>query len=260
MSDAGFFDLAAPLLGRIDVVLAIALPALARVLLYAVLAAWLGMWLYARLSPQRRLQALRRRLRASQQRMLDDDIAFGELLRRSGHSLRLGGAQVWMTLWPSLLVAVPLLFLLSWMSNRFDSVHPIPGTIVAVCVEPLAAAANLHARGLEWSKGVDNAGCRPVAWPRSDAGAALVANGVVLIELPLAEPISVIHQRRWWNRAFGNPLGYLPTGGEVDVIRFQLPALQILPFGPDWLRGWIAPFLLVMTVLSLWLRWRWKLV
>ncbi len=260
MSDAGFFDLAAPLLDGIDRLLATALPVLARVLLYAVLAAWLGMWLYARLSRQRRLQALRRRLRASQQQMLVDDIGFGELLRRSGHSLRLGAAQVWMTLWPSLLVALPLLFLLSWMSNQFDAAQPAPDELVSICVEPHAVAAKLQARGVNWMGAPDAAGCRQLRWPKSQPGAALVANDTALIELPLTSAIPVIHQRRWWNRAFGNPLGYLPAGGEIDLIRFQLPTLQILPFGPDWLRGWIAPFLLVMTVLSLWLRWRWKLV
>lgn len=260
MNDPGLFDLAAPLFDLIDRGLAMLLPTLARVLLYAALAAWLGMWMYARLSPQRRLQRLRRRMRASQRLMLDDDIDFSELLRRSTHSLRLGGAQVWMTLWPSLLVAVPLLFLLSWMSNRFDTVQPVPGAAVSICVVPVSAIAELQASGLHWIDAADNPGCRQLTWPQGDAHGVLLENDHELVAVPLQHPTAVIHQRRWWNRAFGNPLGYLPVGSSIDQIHFDLRPLEILPWGPGWLRGWIAPFLVVMTALSLWLRWRWKLV
>ncbi len=206
------------------------------------------------------LRALRRRLRASQRLMLDDDIDFTELLRRSTHSLRLGRAQVWMTLWPSLLVAIPLLFLLSWMSNRFDTVQPVPAAAVAIRVIPVSAISELKASGLNWIDAADNAGCRQLTWPQGDAHGVLLENDHKLVAVPLQHPTAVIHQRRWWNRAFGNPLGYLPAGSPIDHIHFGLYPLEILPWGPGWLRGWIAPFLLVMTVLSLWLRWRWKLV
>ena len=58
----------------------------------------------------------------------------------------------------------------------------------------------------------------------------------------------------------GNPLGYLPADTEVEAIHIGLPPIELLPFGPSWLRGWLPMFLVVMTVSSLWWRWRWKLV
>ncbi len=180
MNERGFFDLPAPLFDAIDRTLALALPDVARVLVYAVIAAWLSMWLYARVSPQRRLHAVRRALRRSQRRMLDDDIEFSELMRRSRHSLCLGGRQVWMILGPSLLVALPLLFLLCWMSNRFDARLPPTGTAISVCTTPSTAIIDV----VPAQNAADAQGCRSVMWPSPKQPIVLSDTRHTLLQLP----------------------------------------------------------------------------
>ena len=259
MNNHGVFDLPAPVFDALDRLLSVALPDLARVLFYAMLAAYLSMWMYARISPQRRLHAVRRLLRSAQRRMLTDDLEFGEMLRRSGSTLLLAGQQVWMTLWPSLLIALPLLFLLSWMSNQFDAVLPQEGASIRLCVTPHSAAADLQSTSMDLAA-PDASGCRLQPWPSVHRPLVLRASASDLTTLPLTQPIAIIHKRQWWNFWFGNPLGYLPDHGEVDELSFDLPALELHAFGPGWLRHWLFSFLVTMTVLSLWLRWRWKLV
>ena len=78
----GFFDLAAPAFDAVDGALAGLLPPFARAVFYAIAAAWLSMWMYRHVSPQRRLRAVRRLTRSAQRRMLDDDIELDELMRR----------------------------------------------------------------------------------------------------------------------------------------------------------------------------------
>jgi hypothetical protein len=98
-------------------------------------------------------------------------------------------------------------------------------------------------------------------WPD---GACLFLAGrdalfTVLLTLPTAGPASVVHQRRWWNALIGNPAGYLPSPGDVDAVELGLPQPQYLPFGPDWLRGWIAFFFAVVLIGSLALKYLWRL-
>jgi hypothetical protein len=260
MNRSGVFDLAAPLFDAIDNTLGLALPTWMRVLLYALFAAWLSMWLYARLSPQRRLHAVRRSLRATQRRMLDDDIEFDEVLRRSRRSLGLASAQVWMTLWPTLLIAIPLLFLLSWMSNRFDAQLPASGVAVALCVVPPSMAASLQSSQTDSKPVIDDGGCRQLQWPDAASPIMFSDGRQKLLQLPLAHPVGILHKRQWWNFFLGNPLGYIPVDSGIDEIHIALPGIELVPFGPSWMRGWLPSFLVVMTVVSLWLRWRWKLV
>lgn len=56
----GLLDLANPLLSRLDAVLALALPAIPRIVLISALLTYLGMCLYRQVSAQKRLRALKR--------------------------------------------------------------------------------------------------------------------------------------------------------------------------------------------------------
>jgi hypothetical protein len=42
-------------------------------------------------------------------------------------------------------------------------------------------------------------------------------------------------------------------------VHLDLPQPTVLPFGPDWLRGWLPTTLLVLVALSLFLKVRWRL-
>ena len=75
----------------------------------------------------------------------------------------------------------------------------------------------------------------------------------------MAEPVSVVHQRRWWNALIGNPAGYLPSPGDVDVVELDLPQPEFLPLGPEWLRGWMPLFFAIVLAFSLLLKFVWRL-
>ena len=77
--------------------------------------------------------------------------------------------------------------------------------------------------------------------------------------LPTAAPVRTVHQREWWNSLIGNPGGYLPQPGDVAVAHIGLPQPTVIPFGPDWLRGWLPMTLIVLVVLSLFLKFHWRL-
>ena len=45
----------------------------------------------------------------------------------------------------------------------------------------------------------------------------------------------------------------------MDALELGLPRSQFLPFGPEWLRGWIAYFFGIVIVVSLLLKFLWRL-
>ena len=61
----------------------------------------------------------------------------------------------------------------------------------------------------------------------------------------------MVEQRHGWNWLIGNPLGYLPDNSGVERVTLTLPQPEYLPFGPGWLRHWLAVFFPIMLIVSL---------
>lgn len=255
---SGVLDLPSPLLGGVDGLLSGWLPPVARLVLWAVVAAVASMALYRVTSNQPRLAAIKAEMAALRSRIAGFDGPFAEMWGLTRRNLVLALRQIWVTLVPAILGSVPVIFLLVWVSNSFDLALPKPGDPVAVQAHARDGATLPPLRWVPGGARTLGDGRWTVAWP--DAGAALELRDPdqLLLALPLAAPVGVVHQRRWWNSLLGNPAGYLPPGA-VDAVAIALPARTYLPFGPAWLRGWMPLFFAVVLAVSVLLKLTWRL-
>ncbi|MCK5622714.1 MAG: hypothetical protein KAJ11_10525, partial [Alphaproteobacteria bacterium] len=90
-----------------------------------------------------------------------------------------------------------------------------------------------------------------VNWPAEGETLLLTdAGGDALLSLPLTHPVPVRHKRVWWNMLFANPLGSLSGDAPAEAIEIGLEAQVFMPFGPDWMQGWEALFILVVLIAS----------
>jgi hypothetical protein len=255
----GVLDLPAPLFSGVDGLLSGWLPLTVRLLLWAVVAAVASMALYRLTSNQPRLAAIKAEMAALRTRIAGFDGPFAAMWGLVRRNLVLALRQLWVTLVPAILASVPVIFLLVWVSNSFDLALPQPGDPVEV--EALARTGDTLPP-LHWVPGdgvrAHGDGRWTVTWPAAGAALQLRASDQLLLTLPLAAPVGVVHQHRWWNRLLGNPAGYLPPG-EVAAVDLALPARSYLPFGPAWLRGWMPLFFAVVLAVSLLLKLAWRL-
>ncbi|MGH6899170.1 MAG: alkaline phosphatase family protein [Geminicoccaceae bacterium] len=257
----GVFDLASPVFTQIDRLMSGWLPDLGRLSFWGLVAAFASMGLYRLASNQSRLAANRKESIALQKKLADFDGPFSALWPLVGRNFALAGRQLWLTLIPALIASVPVLFIIAWVSNAFDA-HP-PAVGDAIEVEAIASDGR-QLPPLRWQGDgavrEERDGVWSVAWPAAAKPLRLLdSDGTVLLSLPTAAPVGAVHQRRWWNVLVGNPAGYLPSPGYVDALELGLPRSEFLPFGPEWLRGWMAYFFGVVIVLSLLLKFLWRL-
>ena len=102
---------------------------------------------------------------------------------------------------------------------------------------------------------VENAAQAPASfsgqWQANGSIAVRDQSGAEVAHLTLAEPVTRIEKRQWWNAIIGNPAGYLPEQGPIDSVTIALPERQYLPVGPDWLRSWLTVALTALVVASL---------
>ena len=254
----GLLDIPAWLLDPLDHLLAAAhLPSVVRVLLWGALAGYAGMWLYRRFSPQQRITEVRGELAIAQRRLANHDGEFAELLPLIRAQFALTLRQLRLTTGAALLAAVPVVFVLPWLSNQHDVAFPAPSSAVRVCVTPIDAIADLVADPAWQDAG--EAGCRVITWPTAGTSLAIRENGQAVLTVPMPAPASIVHRRSWGNALVGNPAGYLADDLRTTAVHLDLPSIDLLPTGPGWLRGWAPAFFLSALLVSLLLRWRWKL-
>lgn len=254
----GLLDLPGFVLDPIDLVLAVMrIPGIVRVLFWGAVVGYAGMWIYRRHSPQQRIAEVRSELAEVQKQLARYDGEFSGLTPLIRRQFALALRQMRLTAGAALMAALPMLLVLPWLSNAFGVRDPAPGTEIRVCAEPAAVAANLA-----WTptaQATDDDACRRFAWPADGATITIEEGDLTLLTLPLPAPASIVHRRHWLNLLVGNPAGYLPDAAMTTAVHLDVPELELIKWGPGWLRGWEASFFLSALAYSLWLRWRWKL-
>jgi hypothetical protein len=256
--NTGLLDLPGFLLGPADRMLeAVLVPALIRVFLWGALAGYAGMWLYRRRSPQQRIAELRVELARVQQQLSSYDGEFSGLMPLIRRQFGLALRQMRLTAGAALLAAVPILLVLPWLSNRYALETPDPGSSIAVCVVPAPAVS-----ALDWNPpraDADAQGCWNVPWPAAGSQISLKEHDHEILQWPRDVPAPLLHKHHWLNWLVGNPAGYLPAESRIERLDFGFRPVEFIAWGPSWLRGWEAAFFLSALIVSLYLRWRWKL-
>lgn len=229
----GLFDLPAPLLQWADEQITSVIPASFSIAMWAVLGGIASLELYRIISPQERISRIKRDARAAQQELAEYDGEMEGAWPLMKSMLGLSLKRVGIVIPATLLAAYPVIALLVWMSSAYGHVFPGRGEQVQVDV-----AAPLQGQWIATGNGAPHI-------QASEPG------GTVLLDLPLAAAVPVVHKRQWWNRLMENPAGYLPDDAPVDEIRVDLPRRQLLSIGPSWMRGWEAIFIPVLFIAAL---------
>jgi hypothetical protein len=257
----GWFDIASPVLSWIENHLLFWLPSFLRIILWGLVASFSSMAIYRWVSNQKRIGELKSQVLDAREQLNAFDGEFSKLWPLLGRNLSIAGRQLGLTFIPAMTASLPVIFILIWMSNVYDALPPPVGEKIRI--EAMADATH-QLPPMRWSGGyaeeTGEEGVWQIAWPSNQQPMRLIdSDGMTLVQLPGAAPVSTIHQKRWWNRLFGNPSGYLPGPGDVDAVEIGLPSEEFQPFGPGWLRNWISLFFGVIVIGSLTLKFAWRL-
>lgn len=233
----GLLDLPQPLFNWVDQALGVVLPPAVRLLLWAFLGALLAMEIYRLLSPQQRLTTLKQNFREAQRRLNAYDGPLDEAWPLITRPLVLALQRIGLVLPATLAASLPLLLIILWLDTSYA--HRFPESLEAVRVE-------VHHSNYTGTLRTD----------ASDQPQLLLRNPEdgVFMEVPVTAPIPQLRKRQNWNLLLGNPAGYLPPYAPMEEVTLALPRREILPLGPDWLRGWEPLFFTAMILFALLLK------
>lgn len=247
----GLLNIAYPAFDTVDGWLALLLPASARLAFWGALSGAVAMVLYAATSRQERLQGLKQQSAELRARVAATEDA-GEAARLAFQNVRLSFRFLGAVLGPALLSGIPVLFVLAWISNTYSYAMPEPGRAVPVAVEPAGVGVTVTPAAADGNA---------VAWPADGQSIGLQEEGGASIEIPAGDlSLGLVHKRRWWNWLLGNEAGYLPDAGPADTVRFGLEPREVLGFGPSWTRGWAFVYFVSLVVVSLAIKFGFRIV
>ncbi|MES1929533.1 hypothetical protein SADO_09764 [Salinisphaera dokdonensis CL-ES53] len=228
----GLFDLPAPLFDLIDAAMANVLPAAARLAIWATVGALLTMFLYKALSPQSRIGTAKREAKDARRQLNEFDGDFadaGPLIKAQFVS---AFRHVGLVVPGTLLAILPLLALLLWAETNYGRTLPADGQPPVIQTVPEGVQT-------DWQSDV-----APAHLLVSDDGGAIA-------DIEMSAPVGIVTKQPWWHWLAENPLGYLPDDAPVDQVHIELPTLEVIPFGPSWMRSWLFVFIPVMFIVSL---------
>ena len=247
-------DLVFPVLTALNDLVLGGLPALLGLVAWGAISGAIAMAIYWWLSPQARIAATNAEIKAMRVELkaAGDDLA--ETLRLSRRNLMLSLRVLGLAFGATVVSGLPVLAIILWVSATFGYASPAPGESIGLVVQP--AAATLTGAALAPA----TAGGQRLIWPADGQEIRLGDGTGEIFAGPLsATGFGVIHKRRWWNLLLGNDLGYLDEKGAVDSISLGLADRRILGGLPDWLSTWEFPFFLSLVIVSLGLKFGFRI-
>lgn len=212
--------------------------------------------IYSKVSPQERIEEVKKAAAEARVAMRRYDGNFDGLLPLVRKSLGLSIRQLALAAGPAFAASLPALFLIGYLDTAYAYIPPHAGAVVSVRVEPRDSA-------VKWSphssaRGAD--GIWSVRWPvATDPITLSTSRGVTLARLPLRAPVPELEKFSPWNFLYGNPVGYIPNGTHIEAITVDMAPAEYIGIGPEWLRGWETLFFLAAAFSSILIKTRLQL-
>ena len=250
----GFFDLPAPIFSLLDRLL-VFLPDLVKLIIWGLVAGYGTMWLFKRFSNQEKIQGLKIQVKKNQKKMAAFEGEINELLPLIGQTLKLAFKQLGAALGPALLVSIPVIFILAWLSNSYSLKQPEASEVYQAEVITLSdsnfSSAEYNLGNKAQTRWLENDSAWEFSWPAEGKPLTLNHSSANILSISADKVTNIVHKKQWWNWLVGNTMGYLPADSNIDQIIFNFEENKILEMGPGWMHGWMFPFFLSFLIFSL---------
>jgi len=246
----GFFDLLSPIFNAFDNIISPFTNDLVRITWWALISALVTSIVFKKLSNPKKITSLKVDLKAKQKELNDHDGDFSELKGLAVETMKLSIKRMGLTFLPAMLASIPIIFVLTYLSNRYDLDEPNAGDVVPLNIvwEDQSVPSQLSIQRGDMTLQTEN--IKSLNWPESDQTIRLQEGNKAVVTFPIKKS-TVIHKKQWWNSLIGNPAGYLDNESQINRIEFTFKENKIINFGPSWMHGWLFLFFFMTLTFSI---------
>ncbi len=240
-----------PAMNAVDAWLAGALPLIARVFLFGVVAGIAAMGIYAAASDQKAIPALKKNSRELRRKMLDPSIEeFSEFLKLAKENFLLTFKLLGKVMGPVFLAVLPVLVIASWLDTFHGYSLPQKSQTVTLTLVPVSADFQIDPPDLLIEH---NDGVILIQPPSNSSGPVsfYISSQLVYEGNVFTFPVPVLAKKKWWNFIFASEAGYLKPGSPIEEIHIHFPDKPVHNSLPGWASGWEWTFFISILIVSL---------
>lgn len=233
------------------------MPPLLRIAVWATLTAVFSMFLYKIISPQKKLAGIKEQQKAARAQLMAYDGEFEGLLGLIMKDLGLAMKIIGVALGPVLLSIVPVLAIMFCLYVIYGYRLPEPGAPTLIQIQPEEAQPvwsgqpQLEPTELGWI----------LHWPKADAPVTITdTHGQLVVSLPPPAAIPEISKPSWLTALFPNPAGEITESSAIDAVLMDMPTPHYTAFGPDWMRGFAFWYFSILLAISLFIKFRFRII
>jgi hypothetical protein len=247
----GLFDALTPALLSFDNLLEPYSNAFIRLSFWALISALVSSFVFKKLSNPKKISQLKTTLKTMQNQLNQHDGEFSELKELAIGTIKLSIKRMVMTFVPALLASLPMLFILTFLSNHYELQQPQLNDSIHLNIEWEQHNGQQLAQ-IQNNTVINSDASETVNWPALNNPIDLTntANNTSIMTFPFTIS-TIIHKKQWWNSLIGNPAGYLMDDSDINSIGFDFKQQQIIKFGPPWARSWLFIYFFMTFAFSI---------
>jgi len=235
----GLFDVLSPFFLSFDDLLKPFTNSLFRISFWALISAIVSSFAFKKLSNPTKISQLKTKLKAKQNQLNQHDGEFSELKNLAIDTIKLSIKRMVLTFIPALLASIPILFILTYLSNQYELKQPQLNDSIHLNIE-WQKDKNQQLVQTQNNTTIKSGAIETINWPAINNPIYLQnsTGNVTIMSFPF-NISNIIHKKQWWNTLIGNPAGYLTDDSDINSISFDFKPQQIIGFGPPWVRSWL---------------------
>jgi len=251
----GFFDLLNPVFGVLDNTILGWAPAWLIVSFYGLVSGILTMVVYAKVSNQEALNKgkIESKEALAAMKQLDPDADSEVVMATMKRAIKAPLIQAKNSIVPALVASIPLIFIMVWISQAYSYTTPDAGSQISAQLNPVVSVQQNE------QVQVNDNDDLSLSWPATGEIEVAEQGGGVIAAVPASTRTPILHKRQWWNMLFANPAGYLDDGSPISAITLDLPKIELLGFGPAWMRTWWFIYFLVLMTAAIAIKVKFKI-
>jgi len=240
-----------PAMNAVDAWLANGLPLVVRICFWGVVAGIAAMGIYAALSNQEAILALKQKSKALRRQMLHPSLEkFSAFLNLAKESFKISFSLLGKVMGPVFLATVPVLVIASWLDTFHGYTLPQKSQTVTLTLVPVSADFQIDPPDLLIEH---NDGVILIRPPSNSSGPVsfYISSQLVYEGNVFTFPVPALAKKKWWNFIFASETGYLKPGSPLEEIHIHFPDKPVHNSLPGWASGWEWTFFISILIVSL---------
>lgn len=242
------FSVLFPVFSSADALMSVVLPAVVRICIWGLLGGVLAIGVYALVSNQKAIAALKSEARVLRKKMLDPALDQDVFVSSMKQNLFVSLSLLARVFLPTMVASVPVLLTAIWLAIHYTYALPEGGEIQVTSL-PEHDALFIEAGESKTGAGSNRISINTAEYTGSVS--VRLDDNKIYSGNPFHPPTAIITKKNGWHTLISSESGYLSDDAPIHELHFSVERRAFIKGVPDWVAGWEFTFFVSVFISAL---------